>query len=203
MNRAVDELLDEVIAREGGFVHRPADCGGPTKFGITQRTLSAWLGRPATVDEVRTLDEETAREIYVARYLAGPRIDTLPPEIVPQVFDMAVNHGPRRAVRILQEVLNLAGWRVDVDGTVGPETRRAALEAQEQMGPFLANAVADQRANFYRRLVAGDPPNASSCKGGWQGPKHSKFPWRMQHDRESTLHVARRRSAVAGLDDLW
>jgi lysozyme family protein len=157
VSKAVDDLLDEVIAREGGFVNHPADRGGPTKYGITQRTLSEWLGRPATVDEVRTLDEETARAIYVVRYLVGPRIDTLPPEIVPQAFDMAVNHGPRRAVRILQEVLNLAGWRVDVDGTVGPETRRAAFEAQEQMGPFLANAIADQRANFYHRLVAVDP----------------------------------------------
>jgi len=157
VNRAVEELLDDVIAREGGFVNHPADQGGPTKFGITQRTLSEWLGRPATVDEVRTLDEETAREIYMARYLTSSRIDTLPPETVPQVFDMAVNMGPRRAVRILQEVLNLAGWRVDVDGTVGPETRCAALEAQEQMGPFLANGIADQRANFYRRLAAADP----------------------------------------------
>ena len=165
MSWTVDELLDEVIAREGGFVHHPADRGGPTKFGITQQTLSAWLGRPATVDEVRTLDEETAREIYVARYLAGPRIDTLPPEIVPQVFDMAVNHGPRQAVRILQEVLGLAGWRVDVDGVVGPETRRAAIEAQEQMGPFLANAIADQRANFYRRLIAANPSQRVFLRG--------------------------------------
>lgn len=165
MSRAVDELLDEVIAREGGFVNHPADRGGPTKFGITQRTLSEWLGRPATADEVRTLDEETAREIYVALYLARPRIDTLPPEIVPQVFDMAVNHGPRRAVRILQEVLGLAGWAVDVDGVVGPQTRKAAFEAQAEMGPFLTNAIADQRANFYRRLAAADPSQRVFLQG--------------------------------------
>lgn len=157
MTDSVESLLDEVIAREGGYVHHPADRGGPTKYGITQRTLSEWLGRPATVDEVRRLDEEAAREIYVARYLAGPRIDTLPSEIVGQVFDMAVNHGPRRAVRLLQEVLNLAGWRVNIDGVIGPETRRSAFEAEAAMGPFLANALADQRANFYRRIVAGDP----------------------------------------------
>mgnify|MGYP005839663143 CR=1 FL=1 len=161
----VDKLLDELLAREGGYVHHPADRGGPTKYGITQRTLSEWLGRPASIDEVRTLDEETAREIYVARYLAGPRIDTLPGGIVGQVFDMAVNHGPRRAVRILQEVLGLAGWRVDIDGAVGPETRRAAFEAQERMGPFLANAIADQRANFYRRLVAADPSQGVFLRG--------------------------------------
>ena len=166
MSRSTEELLDEVIAREGGFVDHPADRGGPTNFGITQRTLSDWLGRPASVDEVRRLEEETAREIYVARYLAAPRIETLPSEIVGQVFDMAVNHGPRRAVRILQEVLGLAGWPVDVDGVIGPETRRVAFAAQAEMGPFFANAIADQRANFYRRIVAADPSQRVFL-GGW------------------------------------
>ncbi|GER07172.1 hypothetical protein GCM10007972_18080 [Iodidimonas muriae] len=172
----IEKLLDEVLAREGGYVHHPADRGGPTKFGITRATLSEWLGRPASIDEVRQLDEETAREIYTARYLAGPRIDTLPDEIVDQVFDMAVNHGPRRAVRILQEILGLAGWRVDVDGTVGPETRRAAAEAQEQMGPFLANAIADQRANFYRRLVAADPAQRVFLRGWLKRAESFKQP---------------------------
>lgn len=176
MSRRTDELLDEVIAREGGFVHHPADRGGPTKYGITQRTLSEWLGRPATVDEVWQLDEETAREIYVTRYLAGPRIDTLPPEIVPQLFDMAVNHGPRRAVRILQEVLGLAGWRVDVDGVIGPQTRKAAFEARDRMGPFLANAIADQRANFYRRLVAADPSQRVFLRGWLNRAEAFKVP---------------------------
>lgn len=172
----IDDLLDDVLAREGGYVHHPADRGGPTKYGITQRTLSEWLGRPATVDEVRTLDEETAREIYVARYLAGPRIDTLPDEIVGQVFDMAVNHGPRRAVRILQEVLGLAGWRIDIDGVVGPETRRAVVQAQEQMGPLLVNAIADQRANFYRRLVAADPSQGVFLRGWLARAEAFKLP---------------------------
>lgn len=176
MSRSVDELLDEVIAREGGFVHHPADRGGPTKYGITQATLSAWFGRPATVDEVRQLDEETAREIYVARYLVGPRIDTLPPEIVPQMLDMSVNHGPRRAVRMLQEVLNLAGWRVDVDGVIGPQTRNAAFEAQDEMGPLLTNAIADQRANFYRRLVAADPSQRVFLRGWLSRAETFKIP---------------------------
>ena len=32
----VDELIDELIEREGGYVSHPADKGGPTCFGITE-----------------------------------------------------------------------------------------------------------------------------------------------------------------------
>jgi lysozyme family protein len=54
MTWSMERLLDEVIAREGGFVHHPADRGGPTKYGITQATLPrsrsrtrrSWSGAP-------------------------------------------------------------------------------------------------------------------------------------------------------------
>jgi len=36
MRDSIDELIDELIAREGGFVDHPADKGGPTRWGITQ-----------------------------------------------------------------------------------------------------------------------------------------------------------------------
>lgn len=158
MTWTVDDLLDEVIAREGGFVHHPADRGGPTKFGITQRTLSVWLGREASADEVRTLDEATAREIYERDYYRAPRIDTLPEAIRPQVFDCAVNHGPRQAIRFVQRVVNLAGFGpVDVDGVLGPQTREGAGRAQVEMGPLFNNAIMHERRNFYRTIVARDP----------------------------------------------
>lgn len=57
------------IARwEGGYVNHPLDKGGATNMGITIGTLSAWLGRKATVEEVRNLSRETADAIYRARY---------------------------------------------------------------------------------------------------------------------------------------
>ena len=150
----VEELIEEVLRKEGGYSNHPSDRGGPTKFGITQQTLSTWLGRSVGADEVRALDVETAREIYERNYYAAPRIDTLPEEIQPIVFDCAVNHGPRRAITFVQKVLNEAGFGpVDVDGTIGPQTREAAEEAQQAMGGFFCNAIVEERLAFYDRLA--------------------------------------------------
>lgn len=166
MSKSIETLLDALLAREGGFVNHPADKGGPTKYGIRQATLSAWLGRSASVDEVRSLDVETAKAIYRQRYYAGPGIDRLPAEIREQVFDMGVNHGPRIAVKLLQEVLNLAGFGpIDEDGALGPETYGAAERAQAQMGPFLTNALVEQRIALYRAIVDRDPSQAAFLAG--------------------------------------
>ena len=117
----IDQILDDLIRREGGYVHDPVDRGGPTKYGITQRTLRAWRGRAVTVDEVRRLTEEEARAIYHRRYVSEPGFTTLPDPLRAQVVDDGVMSGPRQAVRDLQRAIG----RVRVDGVLGPNTRRA------------------------------------------------------------------------------
>lgn len=42
--KTVDEMIDAIIRREGGYVNHPADRGGPTRYGITMATLSEELG---------------------------------------------------------------------------------------------------------------------------------------------------------------
>ena len=37
----VDEQVDELIEREGGYVNHPADKGGPTRYGITEAVARA------------------------------------------------------------------------------------------------------------------------------------------------------------------
>lgn len=161
----LETLLEELLRREGGFVNHRHDRGGPTNWGITQRVLEKHLDRPVSIDEVKNLDKELAKEIYLADYYYGPRINTLPEEIQAQVFDMAVNHGPRRAVKMLQEVLNMAGFTADVDGMIGPSTRKMAQSAQEQMGHLLNNALSEYREHFYRQIVANNPSQAVFLKG--------------------------------------
>ena len=42
----VDERIDELIEREGGYVCHPADRGGPTRFGITEAVARARMATP-------------------------------------------------------------------------------------------------------------------------------------------------------------
>lgn len=162
----IDKLLADILRREGGFVNHPSDRGGPTKYGVTIGTLASWLGHPTTIEEVRALDEETAREIYAQRYFHAPRIDSLPEAIQPILFDCAVNHGPRQAIKFLQQVVNESGFGpVDVDGALGPQSRRAAEQAAAEMGPFLGNALVEERKAFYAALIARDPSQGVFEKG--------------------------------------
>lgn len=162
----VNEMVDEILRREGGYVNHPNDRGGPTNMGITQKTLSSWLGRKASIEDVKGLDEETAREIYLKNYLYGPRIDLMPEEIVPQAFDISINSGPRTAVKLVQKTVNLAGFGpIAADGVMGPKTAKACHSAQEAMGCLFNNAIMYERINFYNRIVEKDPSQSVFLKG--------------------------------------
>ena len=56
----VDELVEALIDREGGYVDHPADEGGPTCFGITEAVARAQGYRGA----MRDLPLEEAAAIY-------------------------------------------------------------------------------------------------------------------------------------------
>ncbi|MGI9493398.1 MAG: putative peptidoglycan-binding domain-containing protein, partial [Geminicoccaceae bacterium] len=87
-----------------------------------------------------------------------PRIDAAPADIRAFLFDSAVNHGPRRAVRFLQQVCNEAGFGpLSVDGLFGPASRQQADAASDEMGTWLLAALTEERRMFYRLIVERDP----------------------------------------------
>lgn len=155
----IEQMIDDILRREGGFIDHPADRGGPTKYGITQKTLSAYLGRAAQRQEVESLSEEVAREIYRRNYYIAPQIDQLPPSVQPFVFDCAVNHGPQRAIKFVQNVCNRAGYQppLSVDGAMGPNTKRGAEWTEEQKGETFLKALLEERRDFYRLIVQTNP----------------------------------------------
>ena len=118
----VDEIIGNVIRREGGYVDNPDDKGGPTNMGITAATLGAWNGNEgaASAEQVRTMTRGTARAIYLRRYVELPGFDSLPDPLKEQMVDFGANSGPSRAVRWLQRVIE-----VPATGKLDDRTRQA------------------------------------------------------------------------------
>lgn len=67
----VDELIDELIEREGGYIHHPADKGGPTRYGITE-TVARAHGYAGVMS---ALPRDEAVAIYRRLYWLRPRFD--------------------------------------------------------------------------------------------------------------------------------
>ena len=127
MVKSVTQLVDEVIAREGGYVNHPADRGGPTNWGITQIVARA----NGFTGDMRALPRATAADIYRRIYWLAPRLDVvaaLYPTVAAEMFDTGINMGTKVAGAFLQRALNaLLGTVLVQDGAVGPATI-AALE---------------------------------------------------------------------------
>ena len=173
----VDEIADEIIVREGGFVNDPDDPGGATKFGVTIHTMRR-LGLALTGDgavteaDVRALSHDQARRIFVDHYFHAPRISDLPDILHATVFDMQVNAGVQ-AVRLLQRLVARMGFPCAVDGKIGPKTTAAVQAAVNAAPDFIVDAYGIERRNYYYALA--DQRVASrkyarlrdGGKGGW------------------------------------
>lgn len=153
-----NEIIEGILRREGGFVDHPDDRGGATKHGVTQGTLAAWRGKPVSVDDVRQLSEDEARELYREQYIVRPGFLGIENETVRCfVIDSAVNHGVKEAVLMLQRAA-----RVFTDGILGPNTKQAVNRMTA--APLYRRLCAD-RVRFYGRLVTRDPKQATFAYG--------------------------------------
>ena len=61
----IEEMLDTILKHEGGFVNHPNDRGGATNFGVTIREYGEWIGRPATIQDMKNMKKEEARDIFI------------------------------------------------------------------------------------------------------------------------------------------
>lgn len=175
--KTVQELAEEIVAREGGFVNDPDDPGGATNHGVTIHTLRRLgldVNRDSRIDagDIRALTRAQAAEIYVDHYFTRPGIGALPEVLQPAVFDMYVNSGPN-AVKILQRLVTRMGFPCEADGQIGPQTIRAAQAAQEAAPGHLADAYGIARRNYYYALADARPASRKFArsraggKGGW------------------------------------
>jgi lysozyme family protein len=124
----IEQYLEELIKREGGYVNNPADRGGATKYGITEAVARA----NGFKGNMRDLPLEVAKAIYKKQYWTAPRFDqinAISSAVAEELLDTGVNCGIGFAKPLLQHALNLlnnqgkAGWPdLAVDGIYGSAT---------------------------------------------------------------------------------
>lgn len=113
----MSRLITEVLVREGGYV---VDQGGPTNYGITIPKYSEYLGRQATIQDIKNLTPEKARLVYEWMFkLNGLHLITNY-NMLDLLLDCMVNHGERTAIRWMQGFAGVAR-----DGWIGPITAEA------------------------------------------------------------------------------
>ncbi|WP_267396199.1 MULTISPECIES: N-acetylmuramidase [unclassified Sphingomonas] len=166
--KTIDQMIDDLVAREGGYVNHPADHGGPTCWGITQ----AKAREHGYTGDMRNLPKSKAREIYWQDFITVPGIDLLAkrsPRLAAEALDTGVNMGAPWGIMFLQTALNALNtggndWPdlPKIDGSYGARTDAALAACQkrrvgEQWEDVLLMAVNVQQGARYLDIIARSP----------------------------------------------
>ena len=172
----LDQYIELLIEREGGYVNHSKDKGGPTSFGITERVARAF-GYTGSMEEMPRLK---ARAIYKERYWFQPRfnfINDIHPELAEEMLDTGVNMGTGTAVKFLQRALNVLNMHgrhypdIEVDGAIGRMTVAALRELYQRRGDagkaIMLRMMNAQQSVRYMEIAERDP-DQEEFQFGWQ-----------------------------------
>lgn len=156
-----NDIIDGILIRESAaYSNRPADRGGPTKYGVTLAKLSEWRGKPCTADDVKNLGEREAHELYREEFIVKPGFLGIENEQLRAfAVDCGVNHGVNRAVKLLQEAAH-----VFTDGIFGPNTKAAV---NRMTGAALYRNACALRVELYGAIIAHDPELKKAVDAGF------------------------------------
>lgn len=139
-----ETALAHVLQSEGGYVFNKNDPGGMTNLGCTKAVWEEFVGHPVSETDMRELTPAAVAPLYKSKYWDKVAGDDLPAGLDYCVFDAAINSGPGRAAKWLQEV---AG--VPADGSIGKQT----LAAIDTFSPLeLIAQYNDKRLQFLEAL---------------------------------------------------
>lgn len=140
-----DQIIDGILAREGGFVNDTLDKGGATFAGVSRAAHpELWVNGPPTLAQVRAL--------YLNKYIVGPGFDQIPASHEPikvQLVDYGVNSGPTVAIMSLQRVLGVVQ-----DGKLGPKTLDTLINSD---GRNVNNRLVKERVLMFARICKKAP----------------------------------------------
>jgi lysozyme family protein len=170
----VENLIDEVIGREGGYSNHPADRGGATRWGVTEKVARAHGYR----GDMRSFPRGEAVAIYRRIYWIRPGFDhvaELAPRIAAELFDTGVNMGPDTAAGFVQRALNALNRGatdypdIAVDRKIGPRTLAALKGFIDRRGErgetVLLKAIEALQGERYMRLAEQRPGNEAFLYG--------------------------------------
>ena len=146
--------LDLVLFHEGGYSDRKSDPGGITNMGVTKKAWEEYVGHDVTKEEMRSLTVAEITPFYQKRYWDACKCDDLHAGVDYAVFDLAVNAGPGRAAKFLQEAVGATP-----DGSIGPRTLSAAADFGANL---IISKICDRRESYYRSL-----PHFPTFGRGW------------------------------------
>ena len=110
-----------------------------------------------------------AKEIYYDSFWKVLNLTGIEdPLLCLHIFDMAVNSGCRTAVKLIQEVVNVAQ-----DGIIGAMTKRAINEFKPEIKQLdgkkviydIVHCYSQAREYYYRKVVARNPKMAMFLQG--------------------------------------
>ena len=120
--------VEVILMHEGGYANNPKDPGGETNFGISKRAYPK--------EDIKNLTKERAIEIYYKDYWLPSSCDKMPYKIALNVFDMSVNAGVLKSIKLLQTALG-----VKADGIIGKVTLGALANSKDIVYLFAAERI--------------------------------------------------------------
>lgn len=166
-----DKAIAFTYIDEKGNNDDPADSGGRTSDGITQREFNAWCAlNNYPAQDIWTVPWEIKKQIYHDQYWQ-PYCDQLPGGIDYLFFDTFVNSGLHEAALILQRTLG-----VTADGHIGLVTLGAAKNVTD-LADF-TKRFCDDHAHVYDLIIQSHPQD-EKFRHGWMN--------RISHERANAL----------------
>jgi len=164
MSDAFVTALRRTEAFEGGWSNDPADRGGETKFGVTQKTWEFWLKNPASFKygtlpvRVSDISRNMSVPLYKTLYWDTLRCDEMQSvDLDGRVFDYGVNAGTGTAIKRLQIAYNLIRrdeWPIlKEDGIIGNVTLEAINRCAAMYESALIAAYNLQRGKHFESII--------------------------------------------------
>lgn len=158
MSNDFSQILRFIHRWEGGYVNDPADRGGATHMGVTQRTYDTWRTKNGKRPQpVRNISQQEVEDIFREDYWRAAHCDELVWPLNLAVADTAFNSGPSRAIKLLQQAVGAAP-----DGIFGPGTLAKVQGANTQEA---FHAFVELRRTFFRNIVKHDPSQQKFLNG--------------------------------------